>query len=623
MFEGFVDERPVAALAGAVPGPELAEGLIDAGLVAPSPDPADHSPDGDAAWQAGTGEALDRVAGWARMTAWTQAQEMLAVESLVSRTVERAQRRPPGTLLDEHVGGVGAEVDSVMAELALTWRVAQRTAARRVDEAVSLVGGLPLLVDAMLDGRLGLAHVRSVAGVLLGLTPELRERICRDLLAGTATGQQIARTPAQLAACARRAAVRLDPTSARRRERAATRERGVHLGAEDHGMATVTAYLPAAEALLLYRTIDAHARGAAPGDEEDRSPDARRADALTDLVALGAVAAAGGLPEPDLTAEDSSQGGGRTHDEPAAESDTEPTPCTCPPAPPAATDPTGAPVPAPRRPGDDGGPDASTPVTDPDTSASADPETPAPAGASPPSGPPPGTGRGPAPRGAPVRLPRNVQIRVVVSADTLLGLDERPAELGGYGPITAQAARALAAEADATWRRILTDPASGAVLDVGHRRYRPPAAMAEHVRNRDLNCRFPGCRVPAQACDLDHVVRFDPHDPDGRTAADNLDPDCRHHHRIKHLPGWAVARGPDGSLLWTTPSGRRYRTVRPVLLPAAGELPTPEHPPGHPPDRRDLAAMVRPGPDADPTAIDLKPASPTVLIRGDGDGPRH
>jgi hypothetical protein len=175
----------------------------------------------------------------------------------------------------------------------------------------------------------------------------------------------------------------------------------------------------------------------------------------------------------------------------------------------------------------------------------------------------------------------------VVSADTLLGLDDRPAELTGYGPITAAAARALAADTDATWRRVLTDPVSGAVLDVGHRRYRPPAAMAEHVRNRDLTCTFPGCRVPAEACDLDHLVPYDPGDPDGHTAVDNLDPDCRHHHRIKHLPGWRVARMPDGSVLWTTPSGRRYRTIRPVLMPATYDADPTPRPPGRSSPRAD------------------------------------
>jgi len=44
---------------------------------------------------------------------------------------------------------------------------------------------------------------------------------------------------------------------------------------------------------------------------------------------------------------------------------------------------------------------------------------------------------------------------------TALGLSDAPAELAGYGPIPADLARELAA--DATWRRILTDPVTGAV----------------------------------------------------------------------------------------------------------------------------------------------------------------
>lgn len=575
MFEGFVDETSSVREAGVVPGPVLAEHLLSEELLAPRPDPADHSPAGQAAWETVTAASLDRADGWARLTAWTQAQEMLGIEALVSRTVERAERRPPGTLLDDHVGSVTAEVDSLVAELALTWQVAQRTAARRVDEAVSLVSGLPLAIEAMLDGRLGLAHVRSLGGVLLDLDPALRERLCRELLAPTQDGRKIARTPAQLAGAARRAAVRHDPDSARRRERAAARERGVHLGAEDHGMATVTAYLPAAEALLLYRTIDAHARRVAPADPApddgsepaDRSPDARRADSLVDLVGLGALLAAGAGAAPPDTGPDAGP---------------EP-PCTC-----SSTS---------------AAPQAETDDEDHDGAREAPTEAPT---------------ADPAPEATepatPTRAPRSVQVRVLVSADTLLGLDEHPAELVGYGPITAAAARRLAADGDATWRRVLTDPRSGTVLDVGHRRYRPPESMAEHVRNRDLTCTFPGCRVPAQACDLDHLAPWDPHDPRGRTAADNLAPDCRHHHVIKHLPGWAVERGVDGSVLWTTPSRRRYRTIRPVLMPATPD--TMRRPPPRAPD----------GSDTDDLRVlleeQLRRPAPTAPTRGhDDDAP--
>src|SRR6266511_96609 len=68
-------------------------------------------------------------------------------------------------------------------------------------------------------------------------------------------------------------------------------------------------------------------------------------------------------------------------------------------------------------------------------------------------------------------------------ATMLMGLTEHGAELAGYGPIPAQVARELAA--DGTWRRLLTDPVSGHLLDYGRTTYRPPAALADFIRARD------------------------------------------------------------------------------------------------------------------------------------------
>ncbi|MBC7291722.1 MAG: DUF222 domain-containing protein, partial [Actinotalea sp.] len=51
------------------------------------------------------------------------------------------------------------------------------------------------------------------------------------------------------------------------------------------------------------------------------------------------------------------------------------------------------------------------------------------------------------------------RINVTVGIGTLLGLDDRPGELAGYGPIGADVARRLAV--DGTWRRLLVDEPSG------------------------------------------------------------------------------------------------------------------------------------------------------------------
>src|SRR5262249_208428 len=66
-----------------------------------------------------------------------------------------------------------------------------------------------------------------------------------------------------------------------------------------------------------------------------------------------------------------------------------------------------------------------------------------------------------------------VQVQVTVALTTLMGLDEQPGELAGYGPIPAPLARELAG--DGTWRRLVTDPLSGQLLDYGRTTYRPPA----------------------------------------------------------------------------------------------------------------------------------------------------
>lgn len=151
------------------------------------------------------------------------------------------------------------------------------------------------------------------------------------------------------------------------------------------------------------------------------------------------------------------------------------------------------------------------------------------------------------------------QLEVTVAASTLLGLDDAPAALRGYGPVTAAVARELAP--DARWRRILTEPRSGTVLDVGTTLHRPPAALQRHVEVRDATCRFPGCAWPATACDLDHTVPF----PEGPTAEHNLIALCRRHHRFKHAAGVSVVRDLDGTVRWTLPSGHRHDVALPQL----------------------------------------------------------
>ena len=159
-----------------------------------------------------------------------------------------------------------------------------------------------------------------------------------------------------------------------------------------------------------------------------------------------------------------------------------------------------------------------------------------------------------------------VRVDVTVSLATLLGVDEAPGELAGYGPITAQTARRLAASG--TWRRLIADPATGTVLDVGTTRYRPPTDLAEIVRARDTRCLSPICEMPARRCDLDHRIPYAADGTGGSTSAENLAPLCERDHLIKTHARWHLHRTKDRTAVWTTPTGHQY-TYRSAPPPGA------------------------------------------------------
>ncbi len=138
-----------------------------------------------------------------------------------------------------------------------------------------------------------------------------------------------------------------------------------------------------------------------------------------------------------------------------------------------------------------------------------------------------------------------VEVNVTIPVASLLGLADGLGEVPGMGPIPADVARGLAA--DARWRAWLTD-AAGTVVATSATTYRPGAALARLVRARHPECRMPGCRRSAEACDLDHAV---PH-PAGETSLDNLGPLCRRHHVMKTHYGWDLDAAADR---WRSPAG--------------------------------------------------------------------
>ena len=148
---------------------------------------------------------------------------------------------------------------------------------------------------------------------------------------------------------------------------------------------------------------------------------------------------------------------------------------------------------------------------------------------------------------------RPVTVNVTIDLPTLLGLAENPGQLSGYGAIPASVARELAS--DATWKRFITDPQTGNLLDYGREKYEPPQALVDFLLARDRTCRFPGCRQPASKSDIDHAQSWE---SGGETKPENLGLLCRRHHRLKTHGRWGLVSNSDGSCEWTSPVGKKY-----------------------------------------------------------------
>ena len=148
---------------------------------------------------------------------------------------------------------------------------------------------------------------------------------------------------------------------------------------------------------------------------------------------------------------------------------------------------------------------------------------------------------------------RPISLNLTMDLPTMLGLADNPAELSGYGPIPPTIARSLAA--DGRWRKFITDPGTGNLLDCGRESYIPSQPLADFLTARDRICRFPGCSQPARVGDIDHAKSWD---EGGKTSPDNLGILCRRHHRLKTHGGWKLASFADGSCEWTSPASKKY-----------------------------------------------------------------
>jgi hypothetical protein len=148
-----------------------------------------------------------------------------------------------------------------------------------------------------------------------------------------------------------------------------------------------------------------------------------------------------------------------------------------------------------------------------------------------------------------------VDIRVELT--TLLELDDQPGEIPGWGPVISDTIRQMVGNADqAEWRMAIEH--QDRLLDVVTTKRRPTPAQKRMVETRNPTCVFPGCRMPARDCDLDHQ---NPWAQTHKTQTSGLEPLCRHHHRLKDH-GWKLEQHPTrpGTYIWTSPLGHTHTT---------------------------------------------------------------
>ena len=388
---------------------------------------------------------------------------------------------------------------AIAAEVAGVLRTTDRSVQRQIDEATELVQDYPSTLQAWEGGAITRQHVRVIVETGTVLPPEHRPAFEAEALAKCAVD-----TPGRVRGELALLAERLHPRTLAERHRDARLQRGVRVMTLADGMSALTTTGPTVLIDAIYDRLTQQARTIIDA----------RSQAAADLRAQSAADPHNTAPRATDTSADA-----------AAGESGEPTPQQI--------------ITSDTRTMDQLRADILT-----DTLLTAAPDA-----------DPTRTDDGPGILGA-IRA----KVQIVVPALTLLGSDNDPADLVGRSPIDPDTARELACLTRSPWERILTHPVTGTVLHVDT--YQRTAAMNRYLRARDQHCRFPGCRLPAIRCEVDHTID---HAHGGRTACRNLAHLCQRHHSMKQFTAWRVRQLADGILEWTSPLGRTYTEHPPPL----------------------------------------------------------
>jgi hypothetical protein len=175
--------------------------------------------------------------------------------------------------------------------------------------------------------------------------------------------------------------------------------------------------------------------------------------------------------------------------------------------------------------------------------------------------------------GRPAEVADPVAVNLVIADETLLGTDNSPAVIEGYGPIPASVARGLVSSAvrdersRCTLRRLYRHPRSGQLVAMESRSRFFPRGLARFIDLRDRTCRTPYCDAPIR-----HRDHARPHHRNGPTSAENGLGECERCNYVKESHGWQVIAGDENGVHtaeFVTPTGRHYRSTAP---PAPGPI---------------------------------------------------
>lgn len=199
-----------------------------------------------------------------------------------------------GEYADEDGGIFGNVDDEEREDVATALRLSPTTAQNRIDVARVLVGHLPNTISALSTGEISVAHATVIAretatAIRNGLSQESVFRVEQTALAHAEF-----HTPGQVASKVKTTIAQLAPEEFEEIVERARDTRRVSCYPEADGMATVIAILPAEDAQLVMKSIEAFIvkRNSKDSDESQHtsdwsllSADMKRADALTSIAA--------------------------------------------------------------------------------------------------------------------------------------------------------------------------------------------------------------------------------------------------------------------------------------------------------------------------------------------------